>query len=73
MFGWMVGWLDGWLVGWMNGWMVAVPDGPSSLHLVVLHQVLHVEVFVAAQHAPAKKKHLDILIQATKRAIRIRI
>ncbi len=35
--------------------MVIVPDGPSSLHLVVLHQVLHVKVFVAAQHAPAKK------------------
>jgi hypothetical protein len=76
MDGWMVEWLDGWLDGcldgwldsWKDSWMVVVPDGPSSLHLVVLHQVLHVKVFVAAQHAPAKKKtfrHFNTCVKTT--------
>jgi hypothetical protein len=64
------GWLDGWLDSWLDSWMVVVPDGPSSLHLVVFHQVLHLKVFVAAQHAPDKKKtfrYFNTCVKTTSR------
>ena len=53
----ITGWLDSLMIerltitGWLA--MAGLPDGPSGLHLVVFYQILHVEIFVAAQHTPA--------------------
>jgi hypothetical protein len=46
------------LLNYLFGWLAGLPNGPSGLHLVVLHQVLHIEVLVAAQHTAARHEQV---------------